>query len=76
MGQNCERMTDGARTQTESEITDLVVEPPKQTWIELRRFLEEPYNLMPEIVSDGPTCTDSSLPQKWQKSAHLHRRKV
>jgi hypothetical protein len=53
MGQGFQQMIDGAHMPTEEEITDFIGEPAKGAWIELRRFLEEHYDIVPEMVFGG-----------------------
>lgn len=53
MGQDFQRMIDGAYTPTEEEITDFIGEPAIGAWAELRRFLEEHYDIVPEMVFGG-----------------------
>ena len=53
MGQDFQRMIDGAHTPTEEEITDFIGEPARGAWAELRRFLEEHYDIVPEMVFGG-----------------------
>jgi len=53
MGQDFQRMIDGAHTPTEEEITDFIGEPAKGAWAELRRFLEEHYDIVPQMVFGG-----------------------
>ena len=53
MGQEYERMIDGTHPPTEREITDFIGEPAKGAWTELRRFLEEHYDIIPETLFEG-----------------------
>ena len=46
-------MTDGTHTPTEKEITDFIGEPAKEAWAELRRFLREKYDIVPEMIFGG-----------------------
>ncbi len=48
-----QRMTEGARTPTEKEITEFIGEPAKGAWVELRRFLAENYDIIPEMIFGG-----------------------
>jgi len=48
-----QRMVDGAHTPTEREITDFTGEPARGAWVELRRFLEENYDITPEMIFSG-----------------------
>ena len=43
-------MMDGRHTPTEEEMADFVGEPAKKAWVELRRFLRENYDIVPEMV--------------------------
>jgi hypothetical protein len=47
-----QRMTDGTHTPTEKEIADFIGEPAKGAWAKLRRFLEENYDIVPEMIFD------------------------
>lgn len=48
-----QRMVDGTHTPTEKEITDFIGEPSaSEAWTELRKFLEENYDIMPEMIFD------------------------
>jgi hypothetical protein len=59
MGQDFQRMIDGAHTPTEEEITDFIGEPARGAWAELRRFLEEHYDIVPEMVFGGARKLES-----------------
>ena len=43
---------DGTHTPIEKEITDFIGEPAKGAWIELRQFLKESYDIVPEMIFD------------------------
>jgi hypothetical protein len=45
-------MMDGTHTPIEKEITDFIGEPAKGAWIELRQFLKESYDIVPEMIFD------------------------
>jgi hypothetical protein len=47
-----QRMMDGTHIPTEEEITDFIGEPAKGAWVKLRRFLEENYDIVPEMIFD------------------------
>jgi len=47
-----QRMMDGTYTPIEKEMTDFIGEPAKGGWVELRRFLKENYEIMPEMIFD------------------------
>ena len=47
-----QRMMDGTHTPIEKEMTDFIGEPAKGGWVELRRFLKENYEIMPEMIFD------------------------
>jgi hypothetical protein len=48
-----QRMSDGEHTPTEKEIKDFIGEPAKRAQVELRRFLEENYDITPEMMFGG-----------------------
>jgi hypothetical protein len=45
-------MMGGGHTPTEKETADFVGEPAKGAWVELRRFLRENYDIVPEPIFD------------------------
>lgn len=50
MGQDYERMIDEARAPSEEDIIDFIGEPAKGAWVEMTRFINEHYNIAPEMV--------------------------
>ena len=46
-------MIDGTHTPVEKEIADFIGEPAKGAWVRLRRFLEENYDMVPEMIFSG-----------------------
>ena len=53
MGQDFCRMTDKAREPTEEEIVSFIGEQTKEAWLEIRQFLEDRYDLVPETIFYG-----------------------
>jgi len=53
MGQDFSRMIDKAHKPTEEEMIDFMGEPAKEAWVEIRRFIEEHYDIVPETVFGG-----------------------
>jgi hypothetical protein len=53
MATEYQRMMDGAHTPTEKEIIDFIGEPANGAWVELRRFLKENYDIIPEMIFGG-----------------------
>jgi len=53
MGQDFCRMTDKAREPTEEEIVSFIGEQAKEAWLEIRQFLEDRYDLVPETIFYG-----------------------
>lgn len=53
MGQDFPRMIDKAHKPTEDEMANFIGEPAKGAWIEIRRFIEEHYDIIPETVFGG-----------------------
>ena len=46
-------MTDKARKPTAKEILSFIGEQTKEAWLEIRRFLEDRYDLVPETIFYG-----------------------
>jgi len=46
-------MIDKAHKPTEEEMMEFIGEPAKGAWVEIRRFIEEHYDIMPETVFGG-----------------------
>jgi len=53
MGQDFPRMIDKAHKPTEDEMANFIGEPAKGVWVEIRRFIEEHYDIIPETVFGG-----------------------
>jgi hypothetical protein len=53
MGQDFPRMIDKAHKPTEDEMANFIGEPAKGAWVEIRRFIEEHYDIIPETVFGG-----------------------
>lgn len=53
MGQNFHRMTDKAPKPTEQEMVKFIGEQAKEAWLEVRRFIEDNYGLIPETIFYG-----------------------
>jgi hypothetical protein len=53
MEQDFRRMTDKAREPTEEEMVSFIGEQAKEAWQDIRRFLEDHYDLLPETVFYG-----------------------
>ena len=53
MGQDFRRMTDKAREPTEEEMLSFIGEPAKEAWLEIRQFLEDRYDFVPETIFYG-----------------------
>lgn len=53
MGQDFHRMTDKINKPTEQKIMSFIGEPAKKAWLEVRRFIEDCYGLVPETVFYG-----------------------
>jgi len=53
MEQDFLRMTDKVRKPTEEEIIGFIGEPAKEAWLEIRQFLEDRYDLVPETLFYG-----------------------
>ena len=51
--QDFRRMTDKARKPTEEEMVSFIGEQAKEAWLEIRRFIEDRYDLVPETVFYG-----------------------
>ncbi len=52
-GQDFRRMSDKAHEPTEEEILDFIGEPAKEAWVELRRLIEDHYDLISDTVFYG-----------------------
>jgi hypothetical protein len=52
LGAVFERITDGTHAPTEDEIIEFVGKSAKGAWIRLRRFLEDNYDIAPEMLFD------------------------
>ena len=52
-GQDFRRMTDKARKPTEEETVSFIGERAKGAWLEIRQFLEDRYDLVPETIFYG-----------------------
>jgi hypothetical protein len=48
-----QRMIDGTHPPVEKEIADFIGEPAKGAWVRLGRFLEENYDIVPEMIFSG-----------------------
>ncbi len=53
MGQDFRRMTDKVHKPTEEEIVSFIGERAKEAWLEIRRFIEDHYDMVPETVFYG-----------------------
>ena len=53
MGEDYSRMIDKEHKPTEKEIMDFIGEKAKESWLEMRRFIEDNYEIMPETVFYG-----------------------
>ncbi len=53
MGQDFSRMTDKEHEPTAEEMASLIGEQAKEAWLEIRRFLEDRYELAPETIFFG-----------------------
>lgn len=53
MEQDFLRMTDKARKPTEEEMIAFIGEPAKEAWREIRQFLKDRYDLVPETLFYG-----------------------
>ena len=53
MRQDFHRMTDKAREPTAEEMLSFIGERAKEAWLEIRQFLEDRYDLVPETIFYG-----------------------
>jgi len=53
MRQDFSRITDKARKPTEEEIVRFIGERAKEAWLEIRQFIEDHYDLVPETMFYG-----------------------
>jgi len=53
MGRDFHRMIDKARKLTEEEMVSFIGERAEEAWLEMRRFIEEHYDFVPETVFYG-----------------------
>jgi hypothetical protein len=53
MGQDFRRMTDKTREPTAEEMLSFMGERAKEAWLEIRRFIEDRYDLVPETIFYG-----------------------
>ena len=53
MGQDFRRMTDKTREPTAEEMLSFMGERAKEAWLEIRRFIEDRYDLVPETTFYG-----------------------
>ena len=53
MGQDFRRMTDKVCKPTEEEIVSFIGWRAKEAWLEIRRFIEDHYDMVPETVFYG-----------------------
>jgi len=53
MGQDFRRMIDKTREPTEEEMLSFIGEQAKEAWLEIRQFLEDRYDLVPETIFYG-----------------------
>ena len=53
MGHDFRRMTDKTRKPTEEEMVSFIGEQTKEAWLEIRQFLEDRYDLVPETIFYG-----------------------
>ena len=53
MGEDISRMIDKEHKPTEKEIMDFIGEKAKESWLEMKRFIEDNYEIMPETVFYG-----------------------
>ncbi len=53
VGQDFIRMTDKAHEPTAEEMVSFIGERAKEAWLEIRRFLEDRYELAPETIFYG-----------------------
>ena len=47
------RIMDGTYPPPEREIVEFIGEPAKDAWVKLRQFLNESYDITPEMIFDG-----------------------
>jgi len=53
MEQDFHRMTDKARKPTEEEIVSFIGERANEAWLEIKRFVEDHYDIVPETIFYG-----------------------
>ncbi len=53
MGQDFSRMTDKTHKPTEEEMASFIGERAKEAWLEIRRFIKDHYDIVPETVFYG-----------------------
>jgi len=53
IGQDFPRMTEKAHKPTEEEMIDFIGERTKEAWLEIRRFIEDRYDVAPEVIFYG-----------------------
>lgn len=53
MEQDFRRMTDKVHRPTEEGMIDFIGAPAKEAWLEIKRFIEERYDFVPETVFYG-----------------------
>lgn len=46
-------MTDKATKPSEEEMTNFIGEPARRAWLEIRKFIEDHYDIMPETIFGG-----------------------
>lgn len=46
-------MTDKANQPSEDEMTNFIGEPARRAWLEIRKFIEDHYDIMPETIFGG-----------------------
>ena len=53
MEQTFPRMTDKATKPSEEEMTNFIGESARRAWLEIRKFIEDHYDIMPETIFGG-----------------------
>jgi hypothetical protein len=46
-------MTDKANKPSEDEMTNFIGEPARSAWLEIRKFIDDHYDIMPETIFGG-----------------------
>jgi len=53
MDQNFQRMTEKAHKPSDEEIVDFIGEQAKEAWLDIRRYIEDHYDFIPETIFYG-----------------------